>query len=115
MGHVNVIWQGDANAQALRCLRRCTTPTSPINISGPEIVSVRWVAEEFGRRMDRKALIAGEEAQSALLTNAAEAAGLFGYPTVPLTHMLDWVADWIMRDQPSLNKPTKYDVLDGVF
>jgi len=115
MGHVNVIWQGDANAQALRCLRRCTTPTSPINISGPEIVSVRWVAEEFGRRMDRKALIAGEEAQSALLTNAAEAAGLFGYPGVPLTRMLDWVADWIMRDQPSLNKPTKYEVLDGVF
>jgi nucleoside-diphosphate-sugar epimerase len=115
MGYVNVIWQGDANAQALRCLRHCTTPTSPINISGPEIVAVRWIAEEFGRRMDRKPLIAGEEAPNALLTNAAQAAGLFGYPGVPLTRMLDWVADWIMRDQPSLNKPTKYEVLDGVF
>jgi nucleoside-diphosphate-sugar epimerase len=115
MGHVNVIWQGDANAQALRCLLHCTTPTSPINISGPEVVSVRWIAEEFGRRMGRKVLIAGEEAPSALLTNTAEAAGLFGYPGVPLTRMLDWVADWITRDQPSLNKPTKYEVLDGVF
>ena len=38
-----------------------------------------------------------------------------GPPGVPLTRMLDWVADWIMRDQPSLNKPTKYEVLDGVF
>lgn len=115
MGHVNVIWQGDANAQALRCLLHCTTPTSPINISGPETLSVRWLAQELGARMDVKPKLVGVESQSAWLTNTAEAAKLFGYPEVPLAAMLDWVADWVARDQLSFNKPTKYEVRDGGF
>lgn len=115
MGHVNVIWQGDANAQALRALRHCTTPTSPINVSGPETLSVRWLLEELCQRMGVTPHLTGAEPDSAWLSNSAEAARLFGYPTVPVSVMLDWVADWVMRDMPSLNKPTKYEVRDGGF
>src|SRR3954453_22706602 len=44
LGHVNFIWQGDAAAQALRCLAHCDTPISPINVSGQEILAVRDLA-----------------------------------------------------------------------
>ena len=41
MGHVNVIWQGDANERALRSLIHCQAPPKILNIAGP-IVSVRY-------------------------------------------------------------------------
>lgn len=115
MGHVNVIWQGDANAQVLRCLRHCTTPAEPINCTGPETLSVRWLAGEFATRLGTTAQVTGQEAPTALLSNATLAAKLFGYPLVPLGAMLDWTADWVQRQQPALGKPTKFEVRDGRF
>lgn len=115
MGYVNVIWQGDANAQALRCLKHCTAPPTPLNVSGPEPLSVRGLAEELGRRLGRTAIIIGSEAPTALLTNTTQAVGLFGRPLVPLTSMLDWAAEWVGRAMPAYDKPTKFEVRDGVF
>jgi nucleoside-diphosphate-sugar epimerase len=115
MGYVNVIWQGDANAQVLRCLAHCTTPSTVINCTGLAALSVRTLAEQFGARLGVAAKIGGSEAETALLSDAGEAARLFGPPTVPLATMLDWVADWVNSDGPSLGKPTKFEVRDGTF
>ncbi len=115
MGHVNVIWQGDANAQALRCLAAATVPTSPLNVSGPETTSIRWLAQEFGRHFRKPVQIQGQEAPTAWLMNTGEAERLFGYPRVPLARQISWVADWIARAQPLLGKPTKFEARDGKY
>ncbi len=115
MGHANVIWQGDANAWTLRALARADATCPILNVTGPETVSVRWVAREFASRFGREAAFTGEEAPDALLSNAARAFAAFGYPSVPLARMLDWVADWVARGGRSLGKATKFEVRDGRF
>lgn len=115
MGHVNVIWQGDANAQVLRSLAHCRVPAAPLNCTGAETLSVRWLAGELATRLGKPLVIRGQEAPTALLSDTTEAQALFGPPAVPLARMLDWVADWVARDMPSLNRPTKFEVRDGRF
>jgi nucleoside-diphosphate-sugar epimerase len=115
MGAANVIWQGDANAQALALLAHCATPPFICNITGPEIVSIRRVAEQFGEHFGVEAKITGSEAPTALLSNAAMAQQLFGYPTVSLHQMIAWIADWVQRGGVALNKPTHFETRDGRF
>ncbi|SDS67442.1 NAD-dependent epimerase/dehydratase family protein [Bradyrhizobium canariense] len=115
LGHVNFIWQGDASAQALRCLAHCDTPTSPINVSGHEILAVRDLAAKFGARLGREPVIVGKEEPTAWLTDTSQAVKLFGLPIVDTAQLIAWTADWVARSMPSLGKPTKYEVRDGRY
>jgi hypothetical protein len=115
LGHVNFIWQGDASAQALRCLAHCDTPTSPINVSGHEILAVRELAAKFGKRFGCDPIIVGKEEPTAWLTDTSQAVKLFGLPIVDTDQLISWTADWVSRSMPSLGKPTKYEVRDGRY
>ena len=115
LGHVNFIWQGDASSQALRCLADCDTPTSPINVSGHQILAVRDLAAKLGARLGREPVIVGKEEPTAWLTDTSQAVKLFGLPIVDTEQLIKWTADWVARAMPSLGKPTKYEVRDGRY
>ena len=114
MGHANVIWQGEANDWTLRTLAHCTTPTSPLNLSGPKL-SIRAVARGLGERLGVAPVFTGQEAGTAWLVDCSEAFRLYGQPQVSLDRMLDWTADWVQRGGASLNKPTHYEARDGKY
>lgn len=114
-GYVNVIWQGDATAQILRCLPLATSPPLVLNITGCETLSVRQLAEQFAKRFNKPAVIQGEEAPTAWLSNNARAVELFGKPTVDVDTMIDWIAAWLQRGGPTLDKPTHFENRDGAY
>jgi len=115
MGWFNVIWQGDANSYALRCLELCRCPPRILNVTGPEKISVRGVAEFFSRRFGRETILEGEESGQALVSDASLCHSLLGPPEVPLATLLEWVAHWVEIGGPALDKPTKFEVADGRF
>jgi uncharacterized protein YbjT (DUF2867 family) len=115
MGHANVVWQGYANEVTLRSLLHADVPPFVLNLTGPETISVRAVATQLGRALDREVRFTGEEAPTALLSNASRCHGLFGYPAVPLAELVEATAAWISADQPTHGKPTGFQTRDGKF
>jgi len=115
MGHVNVIWQGDANSIALRSFPLCATPPAVLNVAGPEILPVRWIAERFGQLFGIEPIVQGIEAPSALLNDAGRAHARFGPPSVSVEKAIEWTAGWIRAGGESLHKPTHFEARDGRF
>jgi nucleoside-diphosphate-sugar epimerase len=115
MGYLNALWQGDANAMALCAFAHAASPPFVVNLAGPETLSVRRVAEEFGRLLGREVTFTGTEAQDALLSNGQLGHQLFGYPRVGPRQMMAWVADWVKRGGPTLDRPTHFESRDGRF
>lgn len=115
MGHVNVIWQGDANSAVLGCLEYCASPPFILNLTSPQAYAVRWIAEQLGSRLGKKPVLEGTEAPTALLSNAARYVERMGPPLVGIDRMLDWVAHWVAIDGPTHSKPTHFETRDGRF
>jgi nucleoside-diphosphate-sugar epimerase len=115
VSHFNAIWQGDANSYALRCLELCESPPRFLNVTGPEVVSVREAAEFYAHRFGREAVFSGQESGAALLNNASLCRNLLGEAEVKIEALMEWVAHWVETGGRSLNLPTKFEVSDGKF
>jgi nucleoside-diphosphate-sugar epimerase len=115
MGYLNAIWQRDANAMSLQSLSHASSPPCVLNIAGPEILSVRRVAEDFAARFSKPVQFEGVEAPDALLSNAQKAFQLFGKPRASYDQMIAWIADWISSGGETLAKPTHFENRAGRF
>jgi nucleoside-diphosphate-sugar epimerase len=115
MGYVNVIWQRDANSMCLRSFAHCQSPPLILNLTGPETLSVRRLAEQFGEKFGVDPIFEFEESTTALLNNSGKAHRLFGCPSVTAAEIIHWLADWIRNRGPMLNKPTHFHARDGRF
>ena len=112
---VNTLWQGDANSYVLRGLAHATSPPTALNVTGPEVLRVRDVAERFAAAFGRRPRFVGSGSGQALLSNPERAIQLLGPPAVTADELIDWTAEWVGRGGPLLNKPTSYERTSGQF
>lgn len=115
MGYFNAIWQGDANNMILLSLKQCDSPAEIINITGEQIISVKYVAETLGKLLNTKVTFTGVEEETALLNNASKSFKLFGKPKVKIDQIIEWTANWLLSNNKLLDKPTKFEVRDGKY
>ena len=112
---VNIIWQGDAISRILSCLLHCTNPATPINIGYPQNSRVRDLATGLGEILGRKPRFGGHETNTAWINDNSLAVRLFGLPAIDIDTMIRWNADWVIRNMPVYDKPTRFEVRDGLF
>lgn len=115
MGHVNVIWQADANNMALRALEHTSVPAAIFNIAGDTVLRVRDIGERLGTLLNRPVEFVGNESADALLNNAARSYEQLGRPATDIDTVLAWTADWVRRGGELLNKPTHFESREGQF
>ena len=115
MGHVNQLWQGDANGFLCRSFPYCTSPATTINMTGRDVVTVRSIAEAIGEALSVDPVFTGTEAPTALLGDASRMLDELGDPRVGMDQMISWVAGWLKTGGRTLGKPTKFESRTGKF
>lgn len=115
MGYLNCIWQRDANDMIVRALDLAAKPAQALNLTGKEVLSVREIALQLGRLMGKPVTIIGEEADTALLSDASKAFDRLGEPETDLEQVCEWTARWVMAGNTLLGKPTHFQVRDGNY
>ncbi|QDV66866.1 NAD dependent epimerase/dehydratase family protein [Rosistilla carotiformis] len=111
----NVIWQGDANRQALLCLGHCSSPANILNVTGPETLETEAVARQFGELLEKPVRFTSTPGDGCYLSDSSRATKLFGPPSVTADQLIRWQAHWIKTGGRSLGKPTHFEISDGAY
>lgn len=114
-GYVNIIWQGDAVSHILQSMELASAPPCVLNVTGPDVLSVREIAERFGALFGCRVTFDGVEQPTAWLSNAQKSHGYFGRPQVTTDTMIRWTAEWLLRGGTTLGKPTHFEVRDDSY
>jgi len=115
MGHVNQIWQGDANAYLARSFPLCSSPPGVYNMTGIETLSIRQLATRFGDLLQREPQFVGQERSTALLGDTSALVEKLGPPETSVDDVIEWMAHWVQIGGMSHGKPTKYESRTGEF
>ena len=115
MGAVNLIWQRDANDYIIRSITLAKSPPTVLNVTGPETITIRSLAEQIGETLGKKPKFVSREAPSALLSDASYCLSTFGPPQTTLEQMVSMIAKWVAAGKKTLKKPTKYEIRNGKF
>ena len=111
----NFIWQGTANEIAIRGLLHCESPMKIMNVTGPEIVSIKRTAEKLGKYLGKAPVFEGEEGTNGYLNNASRCVELFGYPDVSPETLIRWQAEYILDGCRTIDKPTHFEERKGSY
>lgn len=114
-GYANVIWQGDAISQIIRCLEITQSPPALINITGCDVLKVRDIAHRFATIFGKQAQIDGNESPTAWLSNNGRSVALFGKPPTSVDTMIHRIAHWVANGGETLGKPTHFENRDGAY
>jgi hypothetical protein len=115
MGHVNQIWQGDANAYLARSFPLCSSPPGVYNMTGIDTLSIRQLATRFGDLLQREPQFVGQERSTALLGDTSALVEKLGPPETSVDDVIEWMAHWVQIGGMSHGKPTKYESRTGEF
>ena len=94
---------------------RADSPAVIRNVTGPETVSIKQVAEKFGEIFGKKPVYSCEPGETAYLSNAMTCMQEFGYPEVSAEQLIKWQAEYLLAGGEVIDKPTHFEEREGVY
>lgn len=111
----NCVWQRYVNEVALRSLLLADRNVTSLNVTGPEIVSVRQAATQLASLLGKNVTFVGSEGERSILCNAQKCVDLFGYPDLGIAELMRLQAEWVLQGGRQLGKPTHFEEMKGRF
>ncbi len=111
----NCVWQRYCNEVAIRSLHMASEKVESLNVTGPELVSVRYAATRLAELLGKEVTFSGTEGERGILCNSQKCVANYGYPDMGVSEMIERQAQWILQGGRQLGKPTHFEEQKGKF